>query len=96
MNVNAVVELVMRMEEEWLSREMVKLMPPDLFLRAYGNFACKLDVAQWMEKAGLHLEVHLSGKKELKRFDELIATFNPPRPTIQISNRHDPFSFYIP
>lgn len=93
MSTDEIVELVMRMEEDWLSREMAKLMPPELFLRAYGNFACKLDIAQWMEKEGLHLAVHPCGKKELRRFEEVVATFSPPRPIIQFSNFHDPFSF---
>lgn len=93
--INALVELVMRMEEEWLSSAMAKVMPPDLFLRAYGNFACKLDVAQWMEQNGYHVAVHPCGKEELRRFEEVLATFNPPRPTIQMSNRHDPLSFSV-
>lgn len=93
--INALVELVMRMEDEWLSSVMAKVMPADLFLRAYGNFACKLDVAQWMEKEGYHVALHPCGKKELRRFDEVIATFSPPIRKIVVSNVGHPLSFSV-
>jgi hypothetical protein len=92
-SVERVVELVFRMEEEWISREMAKVMPPELFLRAYGNHKCKIDVAQWMEKEGYHLAIHVDGTKELRRFDEVIARLLKPELKISMSNRHDPFSF---
>lgn len=82
----------MRMEEDWLAREMAERMPPELFLRAYGNTDCMVSVAEWLEKEGYELAIYPWGKKELKRRGVVLSVFDP-MPKISVSNLHDPLSF---
>ena len=41
--------------EEWLSSIMAKEMPPDIFLKAYGNDECKMTASKWMVDNGYEL-----------------------------------------
>ncbi len=94
-DIGGIVELLYSMEEEWLSRELAKVMPPELFLRAYGNVNCKMDVAEWMEKEGYHVAIHVGGRKELRKFDKVIATLEKPIFKFEMSQRRDPLSFSV-
>lgn len=88
MNASEIIELVMRMEEEWLASEFAKVMPPELFLRAYGNADCQKDVAEWLTKEGYAVAIHSDGRKELRRGEEVLATLDPPIRMMDIC-RHD-------
>lgn len=55
---------------------MAKLLPPDVFLRAYGNDKCRRDVASMLENSGYTVAIFPSGKKQLRRGDEVISEFN--------------------
>lgn len=92
MNAYGVVDLVRRLEEEWLASELVKVMPPELFLRAYGNSKCQSDVQAWMEKEGYRVAIHPDGRNELRRGEEVLATFDPPLHMLDIC-LHDINSF---
>ena len=54
--IKEIVERSYRRREEWLEAILSKLMPPDLYLRAYGNNKCKLDVAKWLQREGYLVE----------------------------------------
>lgn len=70
---------------EWLSAEMAKVMPPDLFLRAYGTLDCKRDAAQWVRENGHMLKIH-PDRHELWQHNHLLNTFrlSPDRPGFSI------------
>lgn len=65
-----------RDKEEWLATEMAKVMPPELFLRAYGTFKLKSEVAQWIKENGFIVEEH-PGCYKLKQNDRVISELIP-------------------
>lgn len=64
-------------EEEWLSGEMAKLMPAEMFLRAYGNHRCKLDVVQWLKENGYELRKWPDLRVELVKDGTVLSEWYP-------------------
>jgi len=78
-----ITDYVFKMEEkrynEWLAEEYAKVLPPDIFLAAYGDLACKQRVSAYLKEEGYEMALHPCGKRELRKGDSVIATWLPNR-----------------
>ena len=65
-------------QEEWMATVMAKEMPPELFLRAYGNKACRQEIIQWLVDNGYYVCFFQSRPfyLEIRKGDKVIASTN--------------------
>lgn len=72
-----IVAAILAREREWLSDQMVKLLPPEMFLRAFGNDECKRSVHDVLLGMGVMLCCYPDGRQELRRGNEVLSTLMP-------------------
>ena len=65
-------------QEEWMATQMASILPPDMFLRAYGNDECKRDVSRFLEENGYALFEH-PDRIEIRKHNEVLSTYSRPK-----------------
>jgi len=74
---DALADSVSKSREKWLDDLCSKHLPPEIYLRAYGNNACKHDVAQILQEQGFILH-KWPDREEAWRGDELLGVWHHP------------------
>lgn len=77
LTIEDVVVVVTMDREEFISNVMAQRMPPDIFLRAYGNEECRKSANEWLEKNGYFLKQY-PDRLEILHNEEVIGEWLSP------------------
>ena len=77
-------DAIAKSREDWLSELAARHLPSEVYLRAFGNDACKQDVAHHLQAHGFVRRIY-PDREELWRGDEWLGTWQslllqPPLP----------------
>lgn len=64
-------------QNDWIDTQMSKILPPDIYLAAYGEKTLQR-VADYLSENGFELAFHPDGKLEIRQNNNVLATYQAP------------------